>query len=131
MEKELKGIVAANSVPAVLIVTYDDMHGLWGGTTIIVRGDGSLERRTRPLGAPEAEVTRKQVGGSELLDFVRLLVELEAWEQRTADEQPVADESRAHLTISAGINRSTVWERVGEMRANDRLLRIKSRLMTL
>ena len=131
MEKELKGIVAANSVPADLTVTYDDMHGLWGGTTITVRGDGSVERRTRALGAPEAEVTRKQVGAPELVDFVRLLVELEAWVQRTEDVPPVADESRARLTISVGGSRSSLWERVREMPANERLLPIKSRLMTL
>jgi hypothetical protein len=131
MEEALKGIVATHSVPADLTVTYDDMHGLWGGTTVTVRGDGSVERRTRALGAPEAEVTRKQVGGHELVDFVRLLVELEAWEQRTADEQPVADESRARLTISVGGGCSSVWERAREMRANDRLLRIKSSLLTL
>ena len=131
MEKELKGIVAANSVPADLTVTYDDMHGLWGGTTITVRGDGSVERRTRALGAPEAEVTGKQVGAPELVDFVRLLVELEAWVQRTEDVPPVADESRARLTISVGGSRSSLWERVREMPANDRLLPIKSRLMTL
>lgn len=131
MEEELKGIVAADRVPADLTVTYDDMHGLWGGTTITVRGDGSVERRARPLGAPAAEVTRKQVDGRELVGVVRLLVELEAWEQRTAEEPPIAGEGRAHLTISVGGRGSSVWERVREMRANDRLLRIKSRLLAL
>ena len=131
MEEELKGIVAAESVPADLTVTYDDMHGLWGGTTITVRGDGSVERRTRALGAPEAEVTLKRVGGRELVEIVRLLVELEAWEQRTADEQPVAGESRARLSISVGRRVSCMWERVREMLENDRLLRVKNHLIAL
>jgi hypothetical protein len=131
MEKELKAIAAANSVPADLTVTYDDMHGLWGGTTITVRGDGNVERRTRRLGAPEAEVARKRVGGRELVELVRLLAELEAWDQRTSDEPPVAGESRAHLTITLDRSASRVWERVNEMAANDRLIRIKTRLDNL
>ena len=131
MEEELKGIIAADIVPADLTVTYDDMHGLWGGTTITVRGDGSVERRTRALGAPEAEVTRKQVGGRELVDLVRLLVELAVWEPRAGDEQPVAGESRARLSVSVGGRASCMWERVREMRENDRLLRVKNHLMAL
>ena len=67
----------------------------------------------------------------ELVDFVGLLVELEAWEQRTEDEQPVAGESRARLTISVGRSSCSVWERAVEMRDNDRLLRIKNCLMAL
>ena len=51
MEKELKGIVAANNVPADLIVTCHDMHGLWGGKTITARGGGSVEREPRVVGA--------------------------------------------------------------------------------
>jgi hypothetical protein len=131
MEKELQAIVAANYAPAGLTVTYDDMHCLWGGTTIIVRGDGSVERLARALGEPEPGVTRKQLDRRELVDFVRLLVELEAWEQRTADKPPAAGESLAHLTITLDWSASRVWERVNEMAADDRLIRIKTRLDNL
>ncbi len=131
MENELKTIIATNSVPSELIITYDDMHGLWGGTTMTVRGDGSVERQTKEIGAPEAEVTRKQIDGRELVRLIRLLVELRAWEQRTPDEQPVAGESRAHLTISLKEGASSVWERVNEMAANNRLVQIKTKLEKL
>ncbi len=132
MEDELKAFVtAAGRSPADLTIKYDDMHGLWGGATMTVRGDGSLIRRTRMTGAPQAEVERKTVGARELIELVRLLVELRAWEQLVPESQPVAGESRAYLTITLGGSTSGVWERVNEMRANDRLLRVKNYLTAL
>jgi hypothetical protein len=125
MESELKRILASGQVPADLSITYDDMHGLWGGSILTVRGDGWLERQTRPRGAPMSASSKKQIGEQELLEVVRLLVELSAWKQRTLATPPIPDESRAQLTISLKGNTSQVWERFNEMPANDRLIRIK------
>ena len=131
MEHELKNILATDIVPAELTIIYDDMHGLWGGTTITVRGDGTTEKQTRETGAPEATISRKHIDQLELIDLIRLLVELKAWEQFTAEEQPVAGESRARLTLTLNDSSSRVWERVNDMPANDRLIQFKSFLETL
>lgn len=131
MMKELENIITTNKVPAELTITYDDMHGLWGGTTITVRGDGSVECQTKEMGSPEAKVTQKRINDRALVELIRLLVDLGAWEQRTAEEQPVAGESRASLTISIKEDVSRVWERVNEMAANNRLMQIKTRLEEL
>lgn len=131
MENELENVIDEDRAPADLTITYDDMHGLWGGSAITVRGDGAVELRTRQSGAGDAEVTRKRIGGRELIDFVRLLVELRAWEQHTPASQPVAGESRAHLIIRLEGKTSSMWERFNEMRANDRLIRIKARMENL
>lgn len=131
MMNELQNIITTNRIPAELIITYDDMHGLWGGTGISVRGDGSVESQRKEMGAPKAEITRNQVDARELVELIRLLVELSAWEQRTADAQPVAGESRAYLTISIKEDVSRVWERVNEMAENNRLIQIKTRLEKL
>ncbi len=130
MENELKA-AAAGRAPADLTITYDDMNGLWGGVTITVRGDGSLIRQTRGPGAPQTGSQRKTVDQRELTELVRLLVELRAWEQLVPESQPVACESRAYLTITLNGDSSCVWERVNEMRANDRLVRVKNHLMAL
>ena len=131
MENELKTIIATNSVPAELIVTYDDMHGLWGGTMIMVHGDGNVERQTREIGAPEATIARMQIDERKLIELVQLLVELQAWEQRIADEPPIADESRAQVAITLKEDASRVWERVNEMVANNRLIQLKTLLENL
>jgi hypothetical protein len=131
MKDALKTILATNSVPTELIVTYDDMHGLWGGTTITVQGDGNLKRQTKALGAPDAEITRTQVDARKLIELIRLLFELQAWDQLIADEPPVAGESRAHLTISLKEGTTRIWERVNEMATNNRLVQIKTLLENL
>jgi ankyrin repeat protein len=131
MENELKTIVATRVVPAELTITYDDMHGLWGGTTITVRGDGALETQTREIGAREADISHKQIDERELISLIKLLVELRGWEQVTAEVRPVPDESRAYLALSLNDKSTRVWERVNEMAANNRLTRIKNFLESL
>ena len=125
IEAELKELLASQRVPADLIITYDDMHGLWGGSTLTVRGDGSLERQVSRRGAAAPTGTKTHIGEHDLLELVRLLVELSAWEQRTPDGMPVPDESRAYLTISLKGSTSVVWERFNEMAKNDRLVRVR------
>lgn len=125
MEHELEDILASRWVPVDLIVTYDDMHGLWGGSLLTVRGDGWLEGQVRQRGAQAPTSSKTRVSQSDLLDLVRLLLELRTWEQRTPDAVPVPDESRAYLTINLKGNTGLVWERFNEMQANSRLIRIK------
>jgi hypothetical protein len=126
IENELREIAASGRVPADLRITYDDMHGLWGGSLLTARGDGWIEQAVRDRGAPTPVSRAKQIGRDEVLELVRLLVELSIWEQRTPETQPVPDESRPQLTIRLNEETCRVWERATEMRANNRLLRIKN-----
>ena len=117
MENELKTIVATKIVPAELTIAYDDMHGLWGGTTITVRGDRTMQIESRDVGMPAPAISRKVIAESELIGLIQLLIELRVWEQLTADEQPVAVESLAdgqsqrQLDASVGASQRDGFER--------------------
>jgi hypothetical protein len=126
IENELRAILAAGRAPANLRITYDDMHGLWGGSLLTVRGDGRIEQQVRVRGASTPTASRRQIGERELLELVRLLVELSIWEQRTHETQPLPDESRPQLTIRVNDKTCRVWERSTGMLATNRLLQIKS-----
>ena len=104
------------------------MHGLWGGTTIIVRGSGSGERRERARGEARPQVVETTVAEDQLLGLIKLLIELRAWEQQTPEREAVPDESRARLTISVGGQTSKVWEWFNEMPKNKRLIEIKGKM---
>jgi hypothetical protein len=112
MEIKLKAIVDRHHAPSDLTLTYDDMHGLWGGSILTLPEDCSLERQTNSIESATAEINHKQISEYELLESVRLLVELSAWEQRTPDSHAIPDESRAHLKISIQGCTSRVWERI-------------------
>lgn len=128
ISNKLRAILDGGEVPADLEVVYDDRHGLWGGTRIVIGGGFGQERRERVGGDPEPEVFSSKVSRGQLLELIGLLVETEAWEQRAAERTPVPDEGRASLLIRAGGERSATWERTHEMTRNRRLILIKDRM---
>src|SRR5690242_14388119 len=88
MEQQLKEI-AEGRAAYDLTITYTDMHGLWGGVTITLSTSGAYERLERKPGASAPDVVRATVAPARLRDVVRLLLEIEAWEQRTPARTPV------------------------------------------
>jgi hypothetical protein len=129
IQSALEASLSSGNVPAELEISYDDTHGLWGGTKIVISGVGVARRCHMRVGRDSMpEVFEADVSRSQLLELVRLLLELEAWEQRSAEHPPVPDESRAVLTIRAGGRMSRVWERVHEMEQSLRLVRVKAKM---
>ena len=128
VEGTLKAILTGGEVPPDLVITYDDMHGLWGGTAMVIRGSGGGARRERARGDAEPEVFETTIPRERLLELLKLLIEHEAWEQRTPERQPAPDESRATLTVSVGGRESRIWEWYNEMAKNARLIQIKTKM---
>jgi hypothetical protein len=131
VEGTLKRIQTGNDIPAELQIIYDDMHGLWGGTTIVITGKGSGERRERNRGNAEPEIFNKSLTREQILELIKLLIEHEAWQQRTPSREPVPDESRASLTIRVNGQTSNVWEWFNDMEKNKRLSIIKAKMKQL
>lgn len=131
VESTLKLILEKSDIPADLQITYDDMHGLWGGTSILITGNGTAERRERERGNSEPENFERSVTREQLLELVKLLIEHKAWEQRTPARDPVPDESRASLRIQVDGKTSQIWEWFNDMDKNDRLIKIKTRMKQL
>jgi hypothetical protein len=128
VEDELRTISKNRKIPPELSITYDDMHGLWGGKTIIIRGSGIGECRERARGDAKPQVVENAISEEKLLDLVQLLIELRAWDQETPDRPAVPDESKASLTIRVGQRTSKLWEWFNDMTKNDRLIQIKSKM---
>lgn len=128
VESALKASLMSGTVPPDLEITYDDTHGLWGGTTILIHGSGDGERQERTRGDAMPKVFETALQQKQLLELIKLLIELKAWEQQTPDRPPVPDESRATLTIGVDGQRSSIWEWFNEMAENKRLIRIKAKM---
>jgi hypothetical protein len=106
-------------------LTYDDVHGLHGGLTLTIHGDGHVEQQAVRIQTQEPHDVRKR----DLEKLLALLRELKAWEQRTPERQAVPDESVASLTIRCGGDAVRIWEWYNEVAANARIRRVHD-LMT-
>jgi hypothetical protein len=66
-----------------------------------------------------------------LLQLIKLLVDLKAWEQQTAERTPAPDESRATLTLTVNQQTTRIWEWFNEMPRNRRLTVIRQNMADL
>lgn len=122
-ESALRMVAAGNG--AELSVVYDDMHGLWGGQTISIAGNGAYERKERARGDSAPVVTSGNVDQQQIQALATLLVDLAAWEQRVPERAPVPDESRATLRIRVGTAEATIWEWYNDLPKNNRIAQIR------
>ena len=119
-------------IPAGLEVVYDDYHPLWGGLRIEVNAAGALDaHRWRPGdGSDDGERWAGRVSAAELDALLAVLVDIEAWAQRTEGPETRIDEGRASLVVRLGGQSSRIWEWSNDLHANRRIIRIKDYLET-
>jgi hypothetical protein len=126
IETALRRSIASQPEPD-LSVRYRDMNSFSGGTVIELRSDGFF-RRWDTKGMQENFLALENDGKveiSRLRPLLELLIEVEAWRQLTPERHAVPDESQAKVSITSGTHRSVVWEWYNEMRANNRIVRIR------
>jgi hypothetical protein len=130
MRERLEAVAAGAAAGGDFEVVYDDMHGLWGGETVRLDGSGAVERVSRDRAGGERRATAR-VAPDRIAEVARLLVEIEAWEQREPERPPVPDESRARLTIRVGQERAEIWEWYNDLARNARIARARDLLVSL
>lgn len=130
VEQALRAAASGGAIPSDFSVTYSDMHGMHGGMTVSLAGDGaySWETYSNQEGRSQA---RGRVPEQAVREVIALLVQLRAWEQVTPDRMPVPDESRSGLLIRAGGEEARMWEWYNDMAANNRIIQVSSRLAGL
>jgi hypothetical protein len=127
----LTAVVAGGEIPADLAVTYDDMHGMWGGTTITLAGSGDyrLDEMNPSAGPPRS--LRGRVAEADVRALAALLMEAEVWRQVSPSRTAVPDESRAYLQVRAAGGVVTIWEWYNEVPRNGRIGRVRDRMAAL
>ena len=117
VRKALEEIAVGRGDLEPLVVTYDDLDGLWGGLRLTIRGTGQVKQRAvgEEVGEPQ------KVSQEDLVKLAALLIQHTAWEQRVPDRVPGYDESRARLTIQYGQASVTIWEWYNDLEENRRV----------
>jgi len=127
VEEGLAAFVEGKLVPEQLVVTYSDLHGLWGGLEIIVEGTGKVTQRAVRVETRPARTLNRE----EVLRVVKLLIQLAMWEQRIPERTPNPDEGRAHLKIQIGERSSEIWEWYNDLEENARLIQVRELMKSL
>lgn len=111
-------------------VTYSDMHGLWGGSTLSVDADGRYTRVQAEPGQPPQRVDAR-VDPVRHRALVGLLIELKIWRQRERERTAVPDESTASLRIRCGTAEAAIWEWYNDLDKHRRIARVRDALRAL
>lgn len=115
----LKEIASGARDRLPLSVTYSDIHGLFGGTSLTIQGNGEVQQRVVTPSGKACET--KKVTAEQLSNLVSLLVQQQAWEQREPERAPNPDESRVSLNISYEGVAGTIWEWYNDAQSNQRI----------
>ena len=114
-----------------LTIVYSDMHWLWGGITITLSTSGVYERLEHRRESIVPDLVRKTVTPAQIQEFIRLLIEIRAWEQHTLERTPMPDEARATLIVRTGEVETSIWELYNKLERNGRLVRVRRLLLDL
>jgi hypothetical protein len=133
IQTPLESAGEARSIPDGLVVVYDDYHPQWGGKRIVVQADRSIEveqwRPNQPENAPDS--WRGTVPEEAMKQLVRLLLEIEAWEQQAEEDATRIDDAKARLEVRVGGEGDSIWEWANDLQANGRIVRIQQHLEAL
>jgi hypothetical protein len=129
VESLLQNIHSQAEIPIHLEIIYTDMHGLWGGETLVIKGHGSLEYTKRDPDMTIDSIYKDSLAKEQILELLALLIENEAWVQYTPDRMPLTDESKAYLHINLKEHSSLTWEWYNDLKRNNRLIVIKNKML--
>lgn len=128
IESALRAVADGNAASADFTIVYNDMHGLYGGETITVNGDGTLQGvwQLRP-GDVRSEYAGT-VSPTSLRELAALLLDLHAWRQDVPEGVFVPDTVFAYCRIYVGTETTDIWELRGQL---DRLGQIRRAMEAL
>lgn len=133
VQEPLETAAGQGRIPESLVVIYDDYHPRWGGQRIVVKGDRTLEaeqwRPNQPEDAPDR--WSGTVPEEAMVVLVRLLTEIEAWDQQTDDDDTRIDDAKARLEVRVRGEREAIWEWANDLQATGRIVRVQQHLSAL
>ena len=118
LEAFLEDQISATS----LRIPYDELHPSQDGPRIVIKGTGTIQREVAdPNGYTNLSL-------AEIENIVRVLIDMEAWEQRSPYRETASNESRAYLRVQVGGASSEIWEWYDELDSNQRIVKLLDQL---
>ena len=125
VHSRLRAFLDGNIPAADLRIIYYDLHPIFGihaGPWIAAKGTGEIQQDVEEGNRPQ------DLSMDEIEDLVRLLIDIEAWEQRVPWFELFADETRAHLLVRVGGASSEIWEWQHDLDSNQRIVKVLDKM---
>jgi len=124
VSSNLRALLDDELSPTSLRVTYEEIHPTRDGPRLMIKGTGQIQQ--------EGEGTDgglyPDLSPAEVENLVRLLLDIEAWEQRTPWREADSDEIRAYLRVQVGGASSEIWEWYDKLDDNRRIVQLLDQL---
>lgn len=112
-----------DQIPAAsLRITYEELHPNQDGPRIVVEGTGAIQREVADTNG------YNNLSLAEIEHLVRVLIDMEAWEQRSTYRKTASSEGRAYLRVQVGGASSEIWEWYDELDSNQRIVKLLDQL---
>ena len=124
VSSNLRALLDDEFSPTSLRVTYGEIHPTRDGPRLIINGTGQIQQE----GEGADGGLYPDLSPAEVENLVRLLLDIEAWEQRTPWREADSEEIRAYLRVQVGGASSEIWEWYDELDHNRRIVQLLDQL---
>ena len=124
VSSNLRALLGDEFSPTSLRVTYEVIHPTQDGPSLMIKGTGQIQQ----TGAGANAGMYPDLSPAEVENLVRLLLDIEAWEQRTPWRETASDEIRAYLRVQVGGASSEIWEWYDKLDDNQRIVQLLDQL---
>ena len=124
VSSNLRALLADEFSPTSLRVTYEEIHPTRDGPRLMIKGTGQIQQ----TGERSKAGMYPDLSPAEVENLVRLLLDIEAWEQRTPWREAASDEIRAYLRVQVGGASSEIWEWYDKLDDNQRIVQLLDQL---
>ncbi|MEE8348685.1 MAG: ankyrin repeat domain-containing protein [Acidobacteriota bacterium] len=115
----LLSFLDSETYPASLRIIYEELHPTQEDSRILIQGTGEVQQEGDMLGG---DIPRLRL--AEMENLIRLLIDMEAWEQRIPWRETDSQKSRAYLRVQVGGVSSEIWEWYDELDKNGRIVKL-------
>ena len=124
VSSNLRALLADEFSPTSLRVTYEEIHPTQDGPRLMIKGTGQIQQ----TGAGATPGVYPDLSPAEVENLVRLLLDIEAWKQRTPWREAASNEIRAYLRVQVGGASSEIWEWYDKLDDNQRIVQLLDQL---
>jgi len=124
VSSNLRALLDDEFSPTSLRVTYEEIHPTQDGPRLMIKGTGQIQQTGEGANAG----MYPDLSPAEVENLVRLLLDIEAWEQRTPWREAASDKIRAYLRVQVGGASSEIWEWYDQLDDNRRIVQLLDQL---